>query len=430
MRDAALIALLLAACGLALARPWLGAVALSAFALARPFGYGEGAVQGLPALALLMAAVLAGMLLAGARGALQPAWHRLRDWRLVLLGLLWLQALASSWNAQVPELAWQRFAYLSGLLLALLLLMLLVDQARRLRALLAVAGLSIASVAVKGGYWALIHGFSDRVYGPPASHYYDNNHFAILVIMSLPLLALLYGQSASRGLRLAVGGVLALSVCAALSSWSRGALLAGSLTLLLMALLQTRQRLWALTGLAGLVGLSLWLLPGAWQQRMQSIAAYQQDDSALGRLEMWRLGWTQALEHPWLGVGFEGWRQAGGTLDWHSAYVQVLAGLGFPGLALWLTLLLGTLLSLLPRALARPARLATGPDPHAWAQACARALLIALAGYAVGALFLGIAYWEAWLLMVAAAAMLARAGPGQGSAVDGAAARPRPPGRP
>lgn len=415
MRDVALLLMALAAAGASLHRPWLGALALGAVAASWPFGYAQGFAQSLPVLPLLLGATALGALVAGLRGQLVLPWRSLLDWRLGLLALLWLQLALSTRSALVPQAASESFQAVSLMLLGLLALPLLVDERDKLRALLAATAIAIAAVAVKGGYWALMEGFGDRVYGPPGSPYYDNNHFAVLVVMSLPLLVLLRSWCATAGARRLVETVLALSLLAALSSWSRGALLALGVTLGLALLLQARRRLRSLAALVLLGVVVLAFMPEAWLERMQSIAHYEQDASAQGRLEMWALGLRQALEHPLGGIGFQGWRSVSDTgLDWHSAYVEVLAEHGFIGLALWLALLLGVMGSLL--GLARSTDEDLGD--------IARALLASLAGYATGAAFLAIAFWQP-VFQLLLCSLLLRGFARAGASGSGAASSPR-----
>ena len=104
--------------------------------------------------------------------------------------LLWVVFLATTLFATMPWYAWPRFAELSKIFAALLLSLVLIDSREKLFFLIISISLSIVLVTVKGGYWAVISGFAVRVYGPPHSQFYGNNHFAVLVVMNIPLLML------------------------------------------------------------------------------------------------------------------------------------------------------------------------------------------------------------------------------------------------
>jgi hypothetical protein len=83
--------------------------------------------------------------------------------------------------------------------------------------------------------------------------------------------------------------------------------------------------------------------------------------SGNGRLDLWRAAWHDARAHPWLGSGagtYEGWWYAhrpdqSTVRDAHGLYVETLAELGPPGLAL-LALALGIPLAVAIRARRHP----------------------------------------------------------------------------
>jgi O-antigen ligase len=147
----------------------------------------------------------------------------------------------------------------------------------------------------------------------------------------------------------------------------------------------------------GVVAIAL-LFPEGWIARMAGIGQYHADGSAKGRLEVWQSGWNYMLSHPWLGGGFESWIYVSlpeGSRDWHNAYIKMGVEHGFPGLLLWVALLTGSFISLTRMVwLGKLWRLD-------WVRRWAAMLRASLTAYAVGAVFLGIAYWELlyWLLM-------------------------------
>jgi putative inorganic carbon (HCO3(-)) transporter len=199
--------------------------------------------------------------------------------------------------------------------------------------------------------------------------------------------------------------MIALSFVAVLSSWSRSGLLSlGVVTVLLVW--HSRRKWFALPLLFFGIGLMAMTLPEQWFIRMGTLGTPELDDSAQSRLDVWRLGWAYALLHPWLGGGFEGWiylsLPQGGSRDWHSAFVEMAAEHGLYGLALWCTLVFGSLASLTRLIwINRRWRLP-------WLSSHAEMLRAALAAYTVGAVFLGIAYWELLFLLIVSAILLER----------------------
>jgi probable O-glycosylation ligase (exosortase A-associated) len=142
-------------------------------------------------------------------------------------------------------------------------------------------------------------------------------------------------------------------------------------------------------------------LPEQWIGRMESTTSYQSDQSAQGRIQAWHIGMDLVRDHPITGGGFNAWPvltlSDTGGLNWHSAYVQILAEHGYVGLTLWVGLLAGTLVSLTWGAQRRPP----------WRTEYGAVLQASLVAYLVGGITLGIAYWDLPYHLIVVAALLA-----------------------
>ncbi|HQS82452.1 MAG TPA: putative O-glycosylation ligase, exosortase A system-associated [Thiobacillus sp.] len=403
MRDIALLVMLLALGWASFRRPWVGLLALVFVGVMHPQGYVSGFMQGFPAYFALLVVVA---LSAGWQLFRGRAWPPLFwDWRLAGLALLWGQFVLTTALGINPWAGWPRLMEVSKILPLILLVLLLIDTRVKLNWLLMTVGLSLAAVILKGGYWAFITGFHDRVYGPPGSQYAGNNEFAVATAMAIPLLALWYREADSKMLRWIVAILIALGFASALSSWSRGGLLSISVVALLLVW-HSRRKWLAIPLLLMVVGLAVVGLSDEWVARMQTMAAPELEASAATRLELWRLGWDYALQHPWFGGGFGGWiyltLPVGASRAWHSAYIEIVAEHGFPGLVLWVSLVFGSVVSL-SVLIARNRRWQL---PGLTDQAAM--LRASLAAYLVGAAFLSIAYWELLYLLLACAILLSR----------------------
>ena len=319
------------------------------------------------------------------------------------------------------------------ILAPLALTLALIDSREKLFYLLATIATCIALVTVKGGLWAILTGFENLVFGPPTSQYFDNNLFAVLMVMNIPLLVLWLRETRNETLRYGLMVTIALSVAAVLGTWSRGGLLALGVTILLL-FWNSQRKFLALMFLLAAVGLTFVYLPEGWFARMQSITTYEQDQSAMGRLWLWKTGLDQALQQPLTGIGFDGWIIATrdhGRMNWHSAYVAIMAEHGLLAFALWCSLLFGTIVSL-----TRLAWLSRHSPALAWVGTYSLMLRASLIGYAVGALFEELAYWDILYQLVvivvllrqfalAAVAQMASTRPGSGEfPADAAAATP------
>jgi len=394
MRDYGVFLSLTALVSLALWRPWLGVIGLAFVGYLQPQTYAGAFVRDFPVYKTLFAATVLGALFTRDR-QLPP-----RDWRVLALLGFWLGLLVSTYFSAFPFFAWPRLLQVSAVLASAFLILVLINTRQKLFWLLAATAASFGLVALKGGYWAIIHGFSDRVYGPPGSQYYDNNAFAVAAIMTIPLLALWFRQCADRWLRAVLAVAIALSVLAALSSWSRGGLLALGATLLVLLVDSRRKALIAVPIALALVA-ALAFFPEHWFERMETISTYQTDESAQGRLDVWRKGIAFASGRPLLGAGFGGWIFGARPRDWHSAYIQILAEHGFVTFTLWISLILGTLIGLTRLAWRHPRGAEFGRVAD-----YAKALRASLIGYCVGGAFLGIGYWDLLYQLIAAAILL------------------------
>lgn len=390
MRDISLILILLSFIWLAWMLPWVGVLALSFLVTVQPQGYADGFMRGFPVYLVLFATVL----LAAARDYL--AQRRLPkitwDWRLPVFLLLWAQFLFTTWYSLFPWAAWPKLTEVSKLFLALLPILLLIDTRYKLKLLIIVTAIGIGLGTFKGSYWAIMTGFSDRVYGPPTGPLHGNNEFALAMTMNIPLLVLWLRQTQQRHLKWLLRGLVILSYAAVISSWSRGGMLALAVVTLLL-LLENRNLRWHLPLVFAGILLASVTLPEKWFDRMGTLSSYQQDVSAINRVEIWRDGLEFALQHPLRGTGFEGWiemhSRRDAPIDWHSAYVEITAEHGFPGLLLWGSLLLGSMANL--TKLAWQARRGRSPT---WIADYGTLLTASLAAYATGSLFLGTTYWE------------------------------------
>jgi putative inorganic carbon (HCO3(-)) transporter len=394
MRDLSILVMLLTLAWLAWRKPWTGVVGLALLGAMHPQSYGGEWAMRLPVYKVLFVVTCLAAALEFRR---LRQWPTLRfDWRLVVLGLLFADFVLSTWYAMLPDTARGRLFEVSMLLPPILLALILLDTRDKLFAAVVATAAGVALVALKGGWWAIITGFSDRVYGPQSSQIGGNNEFAVALAMIIPLLVFWRRQVADRILRAVLAIAIGLCYVAALTSWSRGGLLA-LVAMSVLLVWHSRHKTLALLLFAAGVVLVLGVMSEKWQARMETIASYQSDQSFQGRLDSWKKGLAYVERDPWTGSGFDGWRVLTAVerkadriseRDWHSAYVEMLAEHGVPGFALWILLLAGTLVEL-TRMVACGRR--TG-DP--WLADCGAMLRAALVAYLVGALTLGIATWE------------------------------------
>jgi putative inorganic carbon (HCO3(-)) transporter len=382
MRDVVVLIFLIGCIVAAIRQPWLGVLALAVFSYLNPHTYAWGFMRyTVPCYEILFLVVAAASLTTKDR---QPIP---KDWRIRAFFTLWIYFFFTTLTAKVPYAAWPKLWEVSKIYLPFIFTFWLINTREKLRYLIITIAGSIGLIAVKGGIWAIGSGFSYRVYGPEGTQFYENNAFAMATNMVIPLIILWARTTENRLLKKVLIAAVPICVASSLSSWSRGGLLGLGATMLFLVW-NSRRKYLAIPVVAIGIVLALHALPEGWFARMGTMETYQQDASAMGRIEAWRDGIAWAFTHPFTGAGFEGWRYV--TMrDWHSAYVEIMAEHGLVAFALWFSLLFGTLIDL-----TRLPRLTRHLPDMAWVKDYCLMLRASLVAYATGALFLGLSYWD------------------------------------
>lgn len=391
MRDQLVLAVVLGALPVIVFRPFVGLLTYAWLAYLRPQDMAWGVTKTLPLSMWVAVAMLTGLVLSVGR----EQWLALRPQTGMLLGL-WGWISLSRLNALVPEMARSIYGqYWKAILIATLTTGLVRDR-RRFRILLILTAFCLGFLGAKRGLFGLLRG-GVRYDDGPGGFMSDNNSFALVLNMTLPLLAGIALVEKERILKWAAAAMVALSILTIFFTFSRG----GLLTLCIvgpMLVWRSRQR-WLIAGLL-VLGLSGFLLfsSGSFKdkyvERAQTIDDYQEDGSAQGRLNAWITSWRVFLDYPVFGVGpnnleavfFRYSPQQDRFRVAHNAYFQVLAECGLPALLLFVGAL-GT-------SLWRLGRLRREPDVPEWAEVYARMLQISILAYMVGSMFLNTAYSE------------------------------------
>ncbi len=381
MRDIVVL-IFVALCILAIfKKSWYGVLSLAVFSYLNPHAYAWGFARTLPAYQVLFLIVLAVTIFTKDK---QPIP---KDWRIPTFILLWIYFFITTTQAYIQLLAWEKLWFVTKIYLPFFFTLVLINTRHKLFCLIATIATSFGVVATKGGIFAVTHGFSFRVYGPPATQFEENNAFAVATLMCVPLLVLCYRELSNKFLKYLIAFSIPLCISSALSSWSRGALLSLGVLTLIMIWHSKRKYLLIPVIFIG-AGLATQLLPDEWFGRMQTIETYQEDGSAMGRIEVWIDGFEHTLQHPFIGAGFEGWRSVT-QRDWHNSFVEMFSEHGFIAFGIWLSLIFGTLMSL--TRLPKQTRDKPGME---WVANYCHMIRASLLVYMAGTMFLGLAYWD------------------------------------
>jgi putative inorganic carbon (hco3(-)) transporter len=371
--------------------PHLGLLMWAWIGYMNPHRFSWGFAFNFPFVQVAALATLAGMVFSSEK-------KRLPMSGLTVLWLMWV-----AWTAVTtmfvlnPLEGIDEFERSMKIQLMILITLLVITDRQRFNWLMATVAFSIGFFGIKGGAFVLATGGSYRVWGPVGTFIEGNNELALALLVVIPLMRYLQTQSTHKWARRGLTGAMVLSGFAVVGSYSRGALLGGA-AMLAMLWLRSRSKLVTLVSLVFIAGSALLFMPQKWFDRMGTIGSYQEDGSALGRINAWYFAYNLAKDRPITGGGFESFtpelflRYAPDPQDFHDAhsiYFEVLAEHGFVGLFLFLALAVAVMLQG-----QKIRRLTRGKEQLVWAYEAAGMLQVAFAGFGVGGAFLGLAYFD------------------------------------
>jgi putative inorganic carbon (HCO3(-)) transporter len=295
-----------------------------------------------------------------------------------------------------PEDAFNQYVKIIKIQLVVFLTILLITDIEKLRKLIFVVVLSIGYYSVKGGLFTILTGGGDKVWGPPESFIEGNNELAVAALMVIPLMAYLYQTLTNKWLKKGMLVAMPLSFVSALGTQSRGALIAFAAVALFFWIKSSRKLIIGVViTVFSLVLISF--MPESWHQRMDTIKTYEEDASAMGRLNAWEYAYN-AANHNFFGVGLDAWSQetfalyAPNPFDVHAAhsiYFTVLADHGWVGLILFLSIFF-----LSWRSLNELIKNTTNNDQFKEINLLSKMIQVGFIAYLVGGTFLSLSYFD------------------------------------
>jgi probable O-glycosylation ligase (exosortase A-associated) len=312
--------------------------------------------------------------------------------------------LVTTLFALFPDSAWSLLNKTLKIQAGVLLTLFVIQDKNRIIWLVRVMALSIAFYGVKGGLFTLRTGGAGHVLGPPGGFIAGNTEIALAITMAAPLVYYLAETAERRWVRWSLYGVLALCAVGVIGSYSRGGLLA-IVAMVLFLWLKSRRKALLLFLIPPVIVLIAFTVPERWYQRMDTIGTYQEDASAMGRLNSWGFALNLTKDRPIAGGGygvfhpaaFDRWSpNLAGFQDAHSIWFEVLGEHGYVGLFLYLLLWW-----LAWRAAKRVIRMAKKDPALRWARELVAMCQVSLIGFFVGGTFLGLAYWDFPYLLAA-----------------------------
>ena len=325
-------------------------------------------------------------------------------------GLPWVLLAFFAWStlnmlfAPYPDFSWPHWNLAARSLVPVFLVFVLMNRKARMQGLVWVVVISLGYYGVKGGLFTILTGGNFHVFGPPATQISDNNKLALALVMGLPLLHYLSKYSKEKILRNGLRVAFFLQMIAVFGSYSRGAILALGVMAMLFWMRSKNKLPYAALAFVVVIA-ALTLMPAAFTHRLDTLHDVSADSSFEGRVRSWHVAYWYANDHFPFGAGFDApaissiynhYYPDVHPLVAHSIYFEVLGDQGYPGLALYLLMLLLALRNasiVMRRTRDRP--------ELAWAGDLARMLWVSIISFCVGGAALSIAYYDGFLILLA-----------------------------
>lgn len=397
MRDFVVLAIVFGALPFILRRPDVGILVWSWIGYMNPHRLSWGVARELPLAAITAGALLLGLLLS----------RETKRIPMTSLTIVWLSFVLwvcmTTLFAFAPDLASEQLKKVLKIQLVAFITVMLMNSKERLNALIIVIVFSLGFYGVKGGIFTILTGGNHKIWGPDDTFIGGNNEIGLALIMTFPFMYYLRSISSNAWIRFSMLVAMGFTALTIVATYSRGAFLAASVMAIYLALKSNKRILAGMT-LIILAPIIFAFMPEQWHGRIATIQHYDQDQSANERINSWWFAFNLAKANPFLGGGFEAFRpelfakyapHPEIVFDAHSIYFEVLAEHGFVGLGLFLTLGWLTL-----RSASWIVRTTKNSADLKWHHDLAAMTQVSLVGYAVGGLFLGLAYFDLYYHLI------------------------------
>jgi probable O-glycosylation ligase (exosortase A-associated) len=390
MRDILVTAIVFGVLPFIFKRPWIGILLWCWLGYMNPHRQTWGFAYDFPFASICAIVTITAFLFSKEKK--EMVWTRETVLLLMFIGWMFITTLFSFY----PDLAWLQWDKVWKIQLMVFLTAMIIRERQHLHWMIWIIALSLGYYGVKGGIFTIVHGGAYRVQGPTGTFFGGNNEMALVLAMLVPLIRYLHLQEPRKWVRMGLASAMLLSGVAAIGSQSRGGLLAMA-AMGLFLWLKSRHKF--VTGIYLVIAVMIIgaVMPQEWYDRMHSIQNYEQDDSALGRINAWHTAFNVAKDRV-TGGGFEMFRaptfrqyapEPFRVHDVHSIYFEVMGEHGFIGFGMFILLALFSWL----RA-NQVIRTCKNDPERKWAADLAAMIQVSLIGYGAGGAFLGLSYFD------------------------------------
>jgi len=280
-----------------------------------------------------------------------------------------------------------------------------------LRVLVWIIALSFGFFGVKNGLSMILSGGSLVIIQGPGGMLADNNDFALALCMGVPLLFHLGWAERRKLMRRTMLAMVPLTMLTIMATHSRGAFLAMSCSIFVLVW-RSRNRVAGFATMTLVAIAAVLAAPQSYKDRIATIGTYEEDQSARGRLDAWRVAGNMIAANPIFGIGFDKFTRnyraydhkagpAAGTPDTgihvaHNSYLQIWAECGTPAMLLYLSLIALSYLDLW-----RVRKMARMRYHTSWILSYATMFEASLTAFVVGSFFLNRAQFDLFYHFVA-----------------------------
>ncbi len=341
MRDLLLFLIIFGSVPIILTRPWVGVIMWIFVSFMNPHRMVWGMMYDMPLSMIIGIATLVGWVACKEDRRLQP--NAITVLMIMLLG--WV-AVTTIFAAEA-DIAFYKLKQFLKIILMTLIALTLIKSPKRFNYFIWIVVLSVGYFSFKGGIFTVMTGGKFTVWGPPHSLIGDNNALALASIMVIPLMFYLAQTVTNRWIRYGLYICAFFSLISVVGSYSRGAFLSMAAVGVVMWW-QAKNKLAIGTVSMIVIVIGLAVVPQKWLSRMDTIQNYEEDGSALGRLEVWGHAIRVANDNPVVGGGFGVFGHEPTYLrlspeminrrNVHSIYFEMLGTQGYPGLIIFLLL--------------------------------------------------------------------------------------------
>ena len=411
MRDILVIGIVLALVPFILRRAWIGVIAWTWIGIMNPHQLGWGFAGSFPVAMLIGAVTLLALIFDQQKKG--PAMNVAMGFLLVT-AVFYTAKMPFAWST---ELSWEIWDKTMKIFLMTFVMGMVIFGDYRIKWLLWTVVFSMGFYGLKGGIFTIMTGGTHHVQGPTPSFISGNTEIGLAMNMVLPLILVTARHAMRPWIRALTYSTFWLTIVAIVFTYSRGALLGLGVGMLFILPGMKRKFLLTIALVPALI-IGIALTPQKLFDRAETIKTYEQDESAMQRVQAWGVAKNVALAHPFTGGGF-GLQDVDDALwlsyadflgNWknyaraaHSIYFQVLGEHGFLGLGLFLTVLFSTLVSL-----TRSRRALLRMRDGKWLADYTWAIRIGVIAYMVSGAFLSLAYFDMLYLYVGLSAVIAR----------------------